>query len=84
VVIVLRSNKFPFIKTSPSLPVILSLLLTLIVGFLLSLTPGLNPIFSSLTQQPIIIGYIFAMAAGYIVLAQFSKMCYIKLFNSWL
>jgi Mg2+-importing ATPase len=85
VIIILRSNKFPFHNTYPSLPVVLSLALTLLIGFMLVLTPGLE-IFTPLStpESAKVIGYIIAIVCGYIVTAQLAKVLYIKIFRSWL
>jgi Mg2+-importing ATPase len=85
VIIILRSNKFPFHNTYPSLPVVLSLVLTLLIGFMLVLTPGLR-IFAPLStpESAKVIGYIVAIVCGYIVTAQLAKVIYIKIFRSWL
>jgi hypothetical protein len=50
------------------------------------LTPGFNPIFSplSINDNAIVIAYIVAIVIGYIVMAQLSKVAYIKTFHSWL
>jgi magnesium-transporting ATPase (P-type) len=84
VIIILRSNKFPFHNTSPSLPVVLSLTAILLIGLILVLTPGLEPIFSplSLGSTSMIIPYILIIVAGYIGMAQLAKVGYIKLFRS--
>jgi Mg2+-importing ATPase len=84
VIIILRSNKFPFRNTAPSLPVVLSLTAILLIGLILVLTPGLYPIFSplSLDHHAVVIGYIVLILVGYIVMAQLSKTAYIKLFHS--
>lgn len=95
VIIVLRSNKFPFHKTSPSLFVVLSLTLLFLVGIILTLVPGLEPIFTSLVDptkadptnnfvHPEIIGYIFLLGIGYVGLAQCTKVAYVKIFKDWL
>lgn len=84
VILVLRSNKPPFIRTRPSMAVVTSVFITTIVGLILSLTPHLEPIFVSLTIHPIILLYITAIIVGYATTAQLSKMLYIKLFKSWL
>jgi Mg2+-importing ATPase len=83
VIIVLRSNKFPFHNTAPSLPVVLSLIAILLIGFILVIAPGLNPVFSSLTNaySPII-AWIILVVFSYIIVAQLSKVAYIKLFHS--
>jgi hypothetical protein len=64
--------------------VVLSLTAILLVGLMLVLTPGLQPIFSPLSvgENAMVIGYIFAIVAGYIIMAQLSKMAYVKLFHS--
>lgn len=86
VIIILRTKHVPLFKSYPSTPVSLSLTILMIVGFALVLIPGLNPIFGSLAFQNgyIFIGCSFAIAACYSLTAQFTKMGYVKLFNSWL
>lgn len=83
VILILRSNKFPFLKTKPSIPVVCSVVITMIVGLILTLTPGL-PIFTTLTQHAIILVYILGIIVCYAIMAQLTKTIYIKLFRSWL
>jgi len=67
--------------------VVLSLTISLGVGLILVLIPGLEDIgFTSLitSNAPEIIGYIFAIIAGYCVFAQLGKIGYVKLFHDWL
>jgi hypothetical protein len=63
---------------------VLSLTAILLVGLILVLTPGLQPIFSPLSASDnvIVIAYILAIVAGYTIMAQLSKMTYIKIFRS--
>lgn len=86
IIIILRTKHVPLFKSYPSTPVSLSLTILMIVGFILVLTPGLQPIFGSLTfhKGVVFIGCSFAIAACYTLTAQFTKMGYVKMFNSWL
>jgi Mg2+-importing ATPase len=83
VILVFRSNKLPFYHTYPSMPVVLSLIIVSLIGFILVLVPGLQPIFSSLTQGDGLkfFGISFGIVGGYILSAQLAKMAYIKLFH---
>jgi Mg2+-importing ATPase len=84
IIIILRTKHIPLIKSYPSTPVSLSLTILMIIGFVLVLTPNLQPIFGSLAFKDgfIFVGCSFAIAACYTLTAQFTKMGYVKLFNS--
>jgi Mg2+-importing ATPase len=85
VLIVLRTRKIPLIQSSPSMPVVLSSIIIILLGLMLVLV-GADPIFASLrfTTGYILLGCAFAITSCYVVMAQLAKTCYVKAFNAWL
>ena len=86
VIYVLRTEKVPFVKSNPSVPVNASLAIILLVGLILVLVPNLDGAkFASLAlNQPIWILYSFLITSGYMLTAQGVKKLYIRGFKSWL
>jgi Mg2+-importing ATPase len=87
VIIILRTMHVPLFKSYPSMSLSLSLIILVIIGFALVLTPNLQPVFGSLASVKNgyeFIGFSLAIAACYSLSAQFTKMGYVKIFRSWL
>jgi Mg2+-importing ATPase len=85
VIIVLRTRKIPLFQSFPSLPVVLSSIIIILLGLMLVLV-GADPIFASLrfNEGYILLGSAFAITSCYVIIAQLAKTCYVKAFKAWL
>lgn len=83
VVQVFRTEKIPFLQSRPSAPVFITAILLLTLGFLLPHT-GVGKAIGFTILPSIFYGWLAAILAGYIILAQLLKTWYIKRFHSWL
>lgn len=87
VIYVLRTERVPFIQSNPSWAVNAGNLITLLVGLILVLVPGLTTIhFASLIDNHMVewLAIALAIVLTYILLAQGAKMLYKKVFHEWL
>lgn len=87
VIYVLRTEKIPLIQSNPSMAVNMSNIVTLLIGLILVLVPGLISIhFASLIDNHMVewLGIATALVLGYAYVAQCGKMIYRKIFHEWL
>lgn len=82
VIFAIRTAKFPFLKSAPSKPLILSAALVILGAVVLALSP-FNKIFGFADLNPQFFGFLIVVVIAYMILVDLLKVQFIKKFKVW-
>jgi P-type Mg2+ transporter len=77
----LRSDRIPFVKTKPSITLLLGILVSCLIGFFIVYVPSVNEAFDLVGISPIFIGILFGFVLIYGLLTQIAKHFYVKRYS---
>ncbi|MFH1295002.1 MAG: cation transporting ATPase C-terminal domain-containing protein, partial [bacterium] len=82
IIFVIRSAKFPFFRSAPSKPLIISAILVVISAVAVTLLP-VRAALGFTTLSPAFFGLLFVLVLAYLYLADLLKAYFIRRFKIW-
>ncbi|KAK9759965.1 hypothetical protein K7432_016472 [Basidiobolus ranarum] len=83
IVHMIRTPLIPFFQSRASLPLLLSTIVVMVIGFVIPFTPLRDPL-SMVTLPGMYYPYLFSALLAYCLLTQMVKTIYVRYFKTWL